>query len=114
MRISDWSSDVCSSDLLEAPFKGALGDSAVQELPVSRFRPFLGAAGHEQHIFLHSQVKLVLTKARDRHRNAIVAFAQLFDVVRGVSAIGRASCRESVYQTVWIRGVTVSLKKKKN
>src|SRR3546814_5834044 len=104
MRISDWSADVCSSDLLgglaraafdnrrartvaaadldlarllvlghfadeidvqkamliasprhldrvgklEAPFKGALGDSAVQELPVSRFRPFLGAAGHGQ------------------------------------------------------------------
>src|SRR3546814_1787681 len=37
MRISDWSSDVCSSDLLPAPLSRTRG-AHVDEQPVDRFR----------------------------------------------------------------------------
>src|SRR3546814_15240541 len=44
MRISDWSSDVCSSDLIRAMIEGASGDSALIVSITDRDRPILVAA----------------------------------------------------------------------
>src|SRR3546814_16147237 len=42
MRISDWSSDVCSSDLCPLAFIGAAAEGSIAILPMS---PFMAAAG---------------------------------------------------------------------
>src|SRR3546814_18048136 len=83
MRISDWSSDVCSSDLHR-----------------SACRPDSG-------FFRHSRrQRLCLAVAAGRY----LAFAGAEQPDRG--EIGRASCRERVCQYVSISVVAVSLKKK--
>src|SRR3546814_18401753 len=87
MRISDWSSDVCSSDLLRQPHRMALE-------PLGQIMggglSFQGRV-HRQH--------------------------DLVDPARGDASdkgeIGRASCRERVCQYVSISVVAVSLKKKR-
>src|SRR3546814_4431860 len=80
MRISDWSSDVCSSDLLE------LGDLVRQALGhlVERLRQpgHVVLAAHE-HAFFEPAVG---EPARDPRRRP--------------DQIGRASCRERVWQYV--------------
>src|SRR3546814_18128168 len=102
MRISDWSSDVCSSDLLVC---GLLGHRHLVRADERRRgqsgEVILGEAGLDllvglalvagQGVGLHSEER--------QQRGA------------GVQ-IGRASCRESVCQYVSISGVAVSLKKK--
>src|SRR3546814_6980201 len=77
MRISDWSSDVCSSDL----------PSALQPL---EHRQILGAFV-EEHALGDLQLELRGLDSRRRHR------AQ---DRRGQFQIGRASCRERVCQYV--------------
>src|SRR3546814_9698758 len=80
MRISDWSSDVCSSDLDE----GALDD----EIAGRGVRPFLEAP------FLEARLKVADHRHAAAHHDA---------VARGVEfgrEIGRASCRERVGQYV--------------
>src|SRR3546814_16708910 len=89
MRISDWSADVCSSDLVGAhrarPGRQPIGRPADEpgDRPVCD-RPFANQAA--------------------QHKKLAV-------IVRG--QIGRASCRESVCQYVWISVVAVSFKKQK-
>src|SRR3546814_8024803 len=78
VRISDWSSDVCSSDLADAACA-------------------LDAAGHNRlddrtHIFLGDRA-LILVIAR---RAAAIGDR----LVLQIAQIGRASCRESVCQYV--------------
>src|SRR3546814_16048549 len=97
MRISDWSSDVCSSDLL--PDHGFIG-----------CEPFLnGVVGALQHIrdgFLPN-IRLHMGNALDvlaRVPDGALSFVYL--------QIGRASCRESVCQYVSLSVVAGSLKKK--
>src|SRR3546814_12421445 len=89
MRISDWSSDVCSSDL---PIGGDHRDIGVQR----------GEGG------LHVRI---LQRNRRAH-----LYAPLFRLrMHGGGAqrqIGRASCRERVCQYVSISVVALSLKKK--
>src|SRR3546814_8780519 len=75
MRISDWSSDVCSSDL-----KGA-------DRRTARLRPARGTAQRSRHFGYHGQ----RTKP-DLHRKEGPAAAR--------GQIGRASCRERVCQYV--------------
>src|SRR3546814_6299815 len=70
MRISDWSSDVCSSDLTES---GAADDDQVQDLQHPR------AAGSQGGFGLHQEESGGQT---------------------GQGEIGRASCRERVCQYV--------------
>src|SRR3546814_16538136 len=92
MRISDWSSDVCSSDLLDAPAR-------------TRHRRFFSVA----------------TRSRDSLRlrrffHRLQALKMLVDglairLVVVALSIGRASCRERVCQYVSIFGVSLSLKK---
>src|SRR3546814_11465569 len=98
MRISDWSSDVCSSDLLMAKL-GAKDDLELSEMllqkalvavvPGSAF----GAAGHIRLSFATSDKVLQGS-------------------VESIKEIGRASCRYSVCQNVSISVVAVSSNKK--
>src|SRR3546814_13270177 len=104
MRISDWSSDVCSSDLhdhlFEPPHRG----------------PQIGALGVDRGI-VHQQLVLARAEAledrRDvRLRRAIAVEIILHLVAEGADPqIGRASCRERVGQYVSISVVAESFKK---
>src|SRR3546814_12120392 len=94
MRISDWSSDVCSSDL--QPLH-ALAPQRVDFFRHAVDAIFLGDADLEvAHVAL--QRRLVI-----RYRPV--------DAGRILREIGSASCRERVWQYVSISVVAVSLKK---
>src|SRR3546814_16714489 len=97
MRISDWSSDVCSSDLVEGVPVHDLEPVLLQRLDVCRADQVIAVDG--------SGAQRVGTSLRllDRHDHGLGDLGQ----------IGRASCRERVCQYVWISVVAVSLKKKK-
>src|SRR3546814_19937823 len=108
MRISDWSSDVCSSDLLQRTLVGA-GDDAAAAAVVEQC-----VDGYLQHALFvaHDDVRRAQL---DQPLETIVAVddaAQEVVEVRGREEIGRASCRERVCQYVSISVVDVSLKKK--
>src|SRR3546814_15969450 len=93
MRISDWSSDVCSSDLFVGRWsmKGHLvGSDEVTVKGETRFRWLPGD------FFLEQSARLN------------------FLGLEIESQIGRASCRERVCQYVSISGVAVSLKTTQN
>src|SRR3546814_18901943 len=105
MRSSDWSSDVCSSDLRDAGGILCIGPRGRAARPVERRIVEVEAA------------RLVALRRRcvdepfgrrlpAPHRGARpLALAE---------QIGRASCRERVRPNVWISSVAVSLKKKQN
>src|SRR3546814_18255962 len=98
MRISDWSSDVCSSDLIV----GRLGE--VEALP---------AVGAQQALDGHLAGRLPLGAGRRiapvlRHPAAV----DQDDAAVVKPESGRASCRERVCQYVSISVVAVSLNKK--
>src|SRR3546814_15071389 len=95
MRISDWSSDVCSSDLLP----DLLADVPGKELAL-RFDHQLELLVVEPHI---EQSIRGIARA-----DALLSGA----LTHGSAQIGRASCRERVCQYVSISVVAVSLKKK--
>src|SRR3546814_17198807 len=103
MRISDWSSDVCSSDLggdVAADFsvgQGAhLHTGEIQRLPA-------GGAAHMAQTQRGMKAQLVAGRgAQLRMRTLGTA---------GFVEIGRASWRERVWQYVWIPVCAVSLKK---
>src|SRR3546814_1043101 len=99
MRISDWSSDVCSSDLERQPGDGlTIRDRLEQDAEVARHR----------HLLAHDPVHLA-----DRHlcRHRIFPFQERVatvarppptdgDAREPAVQIGRASCRERVCQYV--------------
>src|SRR3546814_11435188 len=86
MRISDWSSDVCSSDLMRED-GAALQDSSV----VAGDYAERGGEGESM--------------------ETVAADAQRIPCFREGQEIGRASCRERVCESVQILVVAVSLKK---
>src|SRR3546814_20853630 len=93
MRISDWSSDVCSSDLFkhgETLF--LMGDDA-------------GGSSKDGRRATIASKYFVIILGGDQPG----AFSQQFN-----AQIGRASCRERMCQYVWISGVAVSSNKKKS
>src|SRR3546814_12016496 len=96
MRISDWSSDVCSSDLL--PFVFRVHDAH----GAARFTE--AALVDRDHVIACVIEALDETAVRGRGftRAAVTVTLQ---------QIGRASCRERVCQYVEISVVAVSLKK---
>src|SRR3546814_16503697 len=119
MRISDWSSDVCSSDLqiaaveqfLDLLLHLCLDPDAVLETEVPRL--FLEQVGVEvellqvhlgvEDVFLvNIDIKHLLARA-DRLRQ---------NFLDRIDQIGRASCRERVCQYVYISVVSVSLQTK--
>src|SRR3546814_1321479 len=90
MRISDWSSDVCSSDLLLAALAGLV--NAIGFL----------AFGH---VFLASpdaNATVLGANLPQSYAVALFAGAMVLSFVAGVTLmkIGRASCRERVCQYV--------------
>src|SRR3546814_13929029 len=102
MRISDWSSDVCSSDLADDVTRICFFDG----LAISR---------HEHQRVRHPH-HAVEPHAVNVHALAVDAGAdpQERDAVAmlGVHEIGREACRERVCQYVSITVVAVSLKQK--
>src|SRR3546814_11940322 len=109
MRISDWSSDVCSSDLLHRlyPFAHQRAERRrrgvedvhlvlVADLPEAR------EVGIVRHAFEHQRRRAVGERPID---DVAVAGAP-------ADKIGRASCRERVCQYVTLSGVAGSFKNK--
>src|SRR3546814_18151625 len=96
MRISDWSSDVCSSDLL------ALGRHTGQVEA--------GVGGRHIRRGLQIQVDRADKTAFSHDRSTLHAVQQL---AHGLprTKIGRATCRESACQYVEISVVAVSIEK---
>src|SRR3546814_11779905 len=104
MRISDWSSDVCSSDLGPPQIRGddqprAAGSQHLRRrgsLPNAEFRQ----VGVELPLHATACVVVGLTVTQEKQSSYN-------------REIGRASCRERVCQYVSISGVGVSLKNTK-
>src|SRR3546814_4420636 len=99
MRISDWSSDVCSSDLLQA---------AAQTLQSWRQRELLERRAVPERARLLRQHRHVVPRIVDRLIATIaprmlgngITLTDNDPVGIGVNQIGRASCRERVCQYV--------------
>src|SRR3546814_20817111 len=110
MRISDWSSDVCSSDLVERvrPELHQDGSTVGQRLPERRHGPTVRESDEEGDRRVRRERGATVDR-RERH----VAQPEVDrEHLAGVE-IGRASCRERVCQYVWISVVAGSLKKQK-
>src|SRR3546814_20885659 len=123
MRISDWSSDVCSSDLLD-PFPPRLEQRIFGAANVGREHEDIEVAylsprrtGHpgggvgrafQKHEFNPRG------RARAARHVGFPPSLRLRDLSGGALEIGRASGRESVCQYVLILVVAVTLKKKNN
>src|SRR3546814_16833314 len=131
MRISDWSSDVCSSDLLdvtpqmpfEIPGGGSVGMINLSDMMGKAFgggqkkrRKLTVASAWEKLVEEEADARLDQDEVSrvalsDAEENGIV-FLDEIDKIAVSDEIGRASCRERVCQYVWISVVAVSLKKK--
>src|SRR3546814_14515057 len=104
MRISDWSSDVCSSDLERGRIGGGEGDPITAgEAEVARFEADLALPVADRDL---QGVGTVDETVQGQEP----ALEQVR--IRPPAEIGRASCRERVCQSVSISGVAVYLKKK--
>src|SRR3546814_18743788 len=111
MRISDWSSDVCSSDLLAQRIKEAdfIVPDAVKARPGGK-----AGCGDVQNAPAQLQEASSARPccAQPQLRHLVAAPVMVLD--RPVlDQIGRASCRERVCPYVSVSVVAVSLKKKK-
>src|SRR3546814_10427162 len=87
MRISDWSSDVCSSDLGPVLDKHSVGG-----LPGNRTTPIVVA--------IVAALGYRIPKTSSRAITSPAGTADTMEVMAPVSQIGRASCRERVCQYV--------------
>src|SRR3546814_12566513 len=103
MRISDWSSDVCSSDLI------LTGDALANELRGFFDRPTLSVQLEGP----GRPISPVVERPAGRLYQAVGRQARVAGLVGMALQIGRASCRERVWQYVYISVVAVSFKKKK-
>src|SRR3546814_2955806 len=109
MRISDWSSDVCSSDLVHVAAAGgerlpagAIKARAQPELHRRREQPLLPARQHPvraDEAAEHGNDERQRQHHRQRHRPPV--------------ELGKASCRESMCRYWEISAGAVSLQKKK-
>src|SRR3546814_19934898 len=98
--ISDWSSDVCSSDLSSFAFGGRFQASAVSRTgAIAAFAASINPRIAVSSFVCHDQLsfRTIVRRSCSNKRYTI----------------GRASCRESVCQYVYISVVAVSLKNKK-
>src|SRR3546814_13205248 len=104
MRISDWSSDVCSSDLAS--------DSDTEALRLSGHVPIDGVSSRPARCRAQQKKRAQGPSYPPprRQRHHVVAD---HEVIEQPDEIGRASCRERVCQYVWTSVVAVSLKTKK-
>src|SRR3546814_2333858 len=93
MRISDWSSDVCSSDLVVAAIDHALSSAAAHLRHIVEQAP----AGRGLEALVRSYLSI---GHRDRAELGCAASALAPEIARESLQIGRASCRERVCQYV--------------
>src|SRR3546814_14975595 len=98
MRISDWSSDVCSSDLLRASSFRLLNGWKFMAKEFSRTQRIGDQMQRELALLIQREIKdprlgLVTITAVDVSRD--LSHAKIF-----ITTIGRASCRERVCQYV--------------
>src|SRR3546814_16141231 len=107
MRISDWSSDVCSSDLTEGTDDQRRDHKCC---PVRHTKMLQEDTRKERSHHIEGAMRAIdhVQKAED-NRNAEAQES----VERAVNQSGRASCRETGGQYVWISLVDVSLQTKK-
>src|SRR3546814_18768342 len=105
MRISDWSSDVCSSDLL--PYETLRARTSPTVTCAARLTCLVSSPSHfGRSAGRFGRQALGEQKSPRSHRDAG------FLLVAG--EIGRASCRGRVWKFVLISVVAVSLKKKEH
>src|SRR3546814_10143321 len=101
MRISDWSSDVCSSDLMQIGLLTTMGLASKNAILMIEFAEQAEKQGKRV-------IDAALEAARIRLRPILMtSFAFIFGVLplaistgAGANKIGRASCRERVCQYV--------------
>src|SRR3546814_15752548 len=98
MRISDWSSDVCSSDLHAVD----QADADEEQERRSEVDDDVVHAGSDAGNPRAMQGQAVGCRQQDLEED---------EQVEQVAEIGRASCRERVCQYVWVGVVAVSIKK---
>src|SRR3546814_11313369 len=106
MRISDWSSDVCSSVLIEALCEGAATDLVRQYIPVDSVEEQWDVPALEQSLAADWQIHLPLSDMLDKEASLTDDDIpeRGLEAVRGVytgkiaQAIGRAACRQRVCQ----------------
>src|SRR3546814_11568537 len=116
MRISDWSSDVCSSDLIERadPHIGLLHRGTEKLI---EYKTYLQAVPYfdrldyvapmsQEHAFALATERLLGIEAPLRGQYIRVLFAEISSIpnhllnVTTFAPIGRAACRESVCQSL--------------
>src|SRR3546814_13176004 len=128
MRISDWSSDVCSSDFHAAAHLFADGDLAggMRNLwDIHCLIEQFGTDGLAERARHHGLEREVHRAARLAHALYATAIPEAWRTRDRADAlfrrrlpardeIGRASCRESMWQYVYISVVALSLKKTKS
>src|SRR3546814_15366067 len=122
MRISDWSSDVCSSDLLSCLSPNGGFENPIENLAHRSTRVGKPLVDHKhaacppdvnsRSTGTASEIKYSMTPEGDMIAAAVDQLAAAGEAVRG--KIGRPTCRESVLQYVYILVVAVYLTKKKN
>src|SRR3546814_15511317 len=110
MRISDWSSDVCSSDLMATDVQAAvdvpllhIADPTAERIKAAGFSKvgLLGTAFTMEHAFYKGRLadqhglSVIIPNDEDRATVHRIIYAEL------VAEIGRASCRERVCQSVY-------------
>src|SRR3546814_13677606 len=105
MRISDWSSDVCSSDLLRL-----LADSKRRLITTDELRRGIEELGPGVYDEMSYYERWIASITNNLLEKGVISVAELGRRME----IGRASCRERVCQYVSITVVAVSLKKKTN
>src|SRR3546814_15368775 len=120
MRISDWSSDVCSSDLIGDPARALRllpNPDGLQELnaPAGEHAP---RQRNRRHEFAAQGMAVLGQRRLAVRRDQVGPVAERRDGVAGprrriVMKIGRGSCRERVGQYGEISGVAGSFKNKK-
>src|SRR3546814_18517958 len=103
MRISDWSSDVCSSDLVNARLEAIdVEIGALVDRPISFDPADMAHAGAFMSIEVDGSLRIERGYVRPEDEPA----------ADDTMEIGRASCRERVCQYVYISVVAGTFKKK--
>src|SRR3546814_13000334 len=119
MRISDWSSDVCSSDLPDDDRSAPALVAAFQRLPhhvdvADAFEAVIGAAFGEADQIRHQIAFDILRVDEVGHAElARQRLAGRVEIAADDHEIGRASSRERMCKYVWVSVGAVALKNKK-
>src|SRR3546814_16542557 len=110
MRISDWSSDVCSSDLGEGAFNGGVDSAEIQALYSRAINPYWNVQAGVRHDFQPNPSRTYATIGIEGlapywfEVEGALFLSDKGDVLARAEEIGRATCRERVCQYVEISG----------